>query len=47
VHTVSVPRPTEGGAGGRIGAPALRDQELLNWCVQLLTSLAGAPVPVG
>jgi transcription-repair coupling factor (superfamily II helicase) len=47
VHMVSVPRPTEGGAGGRIGAPALRDQELLNWCVQLLTSLAGAPVPVG
>ncbi|HEV3356209.1 MAG TPA: transcription-repair coupling factor [Pseudonocardiaceae bacterium] len=47
VHTVSVPRPTEGGAGGRIGAPALRDQELLSWCVQLLTSLAGSPALVG
>jgi transcription-repair coupling factor (superfamily II helicase) len=46
-HTVSVPRPTEGGAGGRIGAPALRDQELLSWCAQLLTSLAGSPALVG
>jgi transcription-repair coupling factor (superfamily II helicase) len=46
VHTVAVPRPTEGGAGGRIGAPALRDQELLNWCAQLLQSLAGSPALV-
>ncbi len=45
-NTVAVPRPTEGGAGGRIGAPALRDQELLNWCVQLLQSLAGSPALV-
>ncbi|HEX9338149.1 MAG TPA: transcription-repair coupling factor, partial [Pseudonocardiaceae bacterium] len=30
-NTVSVPRPTEGPAGGRIGAPPLRDRELLDW----------------
>jgi len=37
--TVSVPRPTEGPAGGRIGAPPLRDDELLQWCVKLVQSL--------
>jgi transcription-repair coupling factor (superfamily II helicase) len=42
--TVSVPRPTEGAAGGRMGAPQLRDQELLNWCANFLESLAGSPV---
>ncbi|MBQ6641438.1 MAG: transcription-repair coupling factor, partial [Saccharopolyspora sp.] len=43
VRTVSVPRPTEGAAGGRIGAPPLRDVALLEWCTQLLASLAGKP----
>jgi transcription-repair coupling factor (superfamily II helicase) len=42
--TVSVPRPTEGAAGGRMGAPLLRDQELLDWCASFLGSLAGTPV---
>jgi transcription-repair coupling factor (superfamily II helicase) len=46
-HTVSVPRPTEGPAGGRIGAPPLRDQELLNWCANLLESLVITPAKVG
>jgi transcription-repair coupling factor (superfamily II helicase) len=46
-HLVSVPRPTEGAAGGRIGAPQLRDTELLDWCANLLDSLAIAPAPVG
>ncbi|MGH3432803.1 MAG: TRCF domain-containing protein, partial [Thermocrispum sp.] len=39
--TVSVPRPTEGPAGGRIGAPPLRNDELLQWCAQVLKSLSG------
>ncbi|RKT52509.1 transcription-repair coupling factor [Saccharothrix australiensis] len=43
-RTVSVPRPTEGAAGGRMGAPQLRDQELLDWCARFLESLAGTPV---
>jgi transcription-repair coupling factor (superfamily II helicase) len=43
-HTVSLPRPTEGAAGGRMGAPELRDQELLDWCAGFLESLAGTPV---
>jgi transcription-repair coupling factor (superfamily II helicase) len=47
VRTVSVPRPTEGAAGGRIGAPPLRDEALLDWCTGLLESLAGRPAPVG
>ncbi|GGP59674.1 transcription-repair coupling factor [Saccharothrix coeruleofusca] len=42
--TVSVPRPTEGAAGGRMGAPQLRDQELLQWCAHFLESLSGTPV---
>ncbi|SFR27176.1 transcription-repair coupling factor [Lentzea waywayandensis] len=42
--TVTVPRPTEGAAGGRMGAPQLRDQELLNWCGAFLDSLVGTPV---
>ncbi|WP_438387029.1 transcription-repair coupling factor [Actinopolyspora saharensis] len=46
VRTVSVPRPTEGAAGGRIGAPQLRDEALLDWCGQLVESLAPAPEPV-
>ena len=44
---VTVPRPTEGPAGGRIGAPPLRDVELLEWCAKLLESLVIAPAPVG
>ncbi|MGW5055578.1 transcription-repair coupling factor [Actinokineospora sp. NPDC004072] len=45
--TVSVPRPTEGAAGGRIGAPVLRDRDLLDWCAKFLESLAATPAPVG
>jgi transcription-repair coupling factor (superfamily II helicase) len=44
---VTVPRPTEGAAGGRMGAPPLRDIELLEWCAKLLESLVIAPAPVG
>ncbi|MQA62689.1 MAG: transcription-repair coupling factor [Actinophytocola sp.] len=44
-NTVAVPRPTEGPAGGRIGAPPLRDNELLDWCGQFLRLMAQAPVP--
>lgn len=47
VRTVSVPRPTEGAAGGRIGAPPLRDEALLEWCTNLLESLARSPAAVG
>ncbi|SFT82619.1 transcription-repair coupling factor (superfamily II helicase) [Actinopolyspora lacussalsi subsp. righensis] len=47
VRTVSVARPTEGAAGGNIGAPQLRDEELLDWCGKLVESLAAAPVAAG
>jgi transcription-repair coupling factor (superfamily II helicase) len=40
---VSVPRPTEGAAGGRIGAPPLRDLALLDWCADFLESLVPSP----
>jgi transcription-repair coupling factor (superfamily II helicase) len=46
-NTVTVPRPTEGPGGGRMGAPALRDEELLNWCGKFLESLVITPAPVG
>ncbi len=46
-NTVSVPKPTEGPAGGRIGAPPLRDEALLEWCQKLLTNLTKEPAPVG
>ncbi len=36
---VSAPRPTEGAAGGRMGAPPLRDRALLAWCTDLLEAL--------
>jgi transcription-repair coupling factor (superfamily II helicase) len=36
---VSVPKPTEGPAGGRIGAAPLRDRALLAWCTDLLEAL--------
>ncbi|MFI5608719.1 transcription-repair coupling factor [Amycolatopsis sp. NPDC051903] len=42
-NTVSVPKPTEGPAGGRMGAPTLRDQELLDWCTRLLAQLTKTP----
>jgi len=46
-QVLSVPRPTEGPAGGRIGAGtslgALRDTALLDWCTKLLDDLAGQP----
>ncbi|HET6286154.1 MAG TPA: TRCF domain-containing protein, partial [Amycolatopsis sp.] len=45
-NTVSVAKPTEGPAGGRIGAPTLRDEELLDWCAKLLTNLMKSPAPV-
>ncbi|MFB9907204.1 transcription-repair coupling factor [Allokutzneria oryzae] len=47
VKTVSLPRPTEGAAGGRIGAPLLRDRELLDWCAKFLDSLSATPQPAG
>ncbi len=37
MQTISVPRPTEGA--GRIGAPPLRDRELLDWCTKLVTGV--------
>ncbi|HEX4720988.1 MAG TPA: transcription-repair coupling factor [Pseudonocardiaceae bacterium] len=46
-NTVSVPRPTEGPAGGRIGAPPLRDRELLDWAAKFLSTLVTVPAPVG
>jgi transcription-repair coupling factor (superfamily II helicase) len=46
-NTVSVPRPTEGPAGGRLGAPPLRDRELLDWAAKFLESLVGVPAAVG
>ncbi|MBV9141404.1 MAG: transcription-repair coupling factor [Pseudonocardiales bacterium] len=36
-QTLSVPRPSEGSGG--IGAPPLRDRELLEWCTNLVTSV--------
>ncbi|MCP2253221.1 transcription-repair coupling factor (superfamily II helicase) [Prauserella aidingensis] len=45
-HTVSVPKPTEGPAGGRMGAPPLRDEALLDWCSNLLTSMTQQPAAV-
>ncbi|WP_026360789.1 transcription-repair coupling factor [Amycolatopsis nigrescens] len=45
--TVSVPKPTEGPAGGRMGAPPLRDEELLDWCTKLLGQLTKQPAAVG
>ncbi|MFD2399057.1 transcription-repair coupling factor [Prauserella oleivorans] len=46
-HTVSVPKPTEGPAGGRIGAPPLRDEALLDWCTNLLTAMTKQPAAAG
>ena len=36
VSTLSVPRPTEGA--DRVGAPPLRDRDLLTWCTHLVTT---------
>ncbi|MGH3795434.1 MAG: transcription-repair coupling factor [Pseudonocardiaceae bacterium] len=41
VKTLSVPHPTEGS--DRIGAPPLRDRELLDWCTSLVTGVLGPP----
>jgi transcription-repair coupling factor (superfamily II helicase) len=41
VKNLSVPRPTEGSGG--IGAPPLRDRDLLNWCTTLVTTVLGPP----
>jgi transcription-repair coupling factor (superfamily II helicase) len=40
VTTLSVPRPSEGSGG--IGAPPLRDRELLDWCTTFVTSVLGS-----
>ncbi len=45
MQTISVPRPTEGA--GRIGAPPLRDRELLDWCTKLVTGVLGQPATTG
>lgn len=45
-NTVSVPKPTEGPAGGRMGAAPLRDDALLDWCGEVLTSLTKQPAAV-
>src|SRR5699024_6882215 len=45
--TVSVPKPTQGAAGGRMGAPPLRDEALLDWCGNLVRSLTTEPAPAG
>ena len=44
-NTVSLPKPTEGPAGGRMGTPPLRDEALLDWCTKLLGNLTKAPAP--
>ncbi|MBC6450289.1 transcription-repair coupling factor [Actinokineospora xionganensis] len=44
--TITIPRPTEGAAGGRMGAPVLRDRDLLDWCAKFLESLAQTPAVV-
>jgi transcription-repair coupling factor (superfamily II helicase) len=41
VTTLSVPLPSSSGG---IGAPPLRDRELLEWCTTLVTSVLG---PIG
>jgi len=48
--TVVVPRPASGaaGGGGRMGAPPMRDTELLDWCARLISDLVTRPsVPAG
>ncbi|RRO15489.1 transcription-repair coupling factor [Saccharopolyspora rhizosphaerae] len=45
MRTVSLPRPTEGAAGGRMGAPPLRDDALLDWCTDFLETLTTTPAP--
>ncbi len=44
-QTLSVPRPSEGSGG--IGAPPLRDRELLDWCTNLVTAMLGPRVVKG
>jgi len=41
-----VPRPASGAAGGggpRLGAPPMRDTELLDWCAKLIADLLTRP----
>ncbi len=38
-QTLMVPRPSEGSGG--VGAPPLRDRELLDWCTRLVTAVLG------
>ncbi|MGH3912236.1 MAG: TRCF domain-containing protein, partial [Pseudonocardiaceae bacterium] len=42
LQTLSVPRPTEGA--DRVGAPPLRDRELLDWCTRLVTGIFDSPL---
>jgi transcription-repair coupling factor (superfamily II helicase) len=41
--TIVVPRPSSGADSGgqRMGAPPMRDMELLDWCLKLLTDVIG------
>jgi transcription-repair coupling factor (superfamily II helicase) len=41
-QTLTVPRPSEGSGG--IGAPLLRDRDLLDWCTALVTAVLTPPV---
>jgi transcription-repair coupling factor (superfamily II helicase) len=43
VHLLSVPRPTENS--DRLGAPPLRDRDLLDWLSTLVTQVLGEPAP--
>ncbi|GAA5123969.1 transcription-repair coupling factor [Haloechinothrix salitolerans] len=43
-NTVAVPRPTEGAAGGRMGAPPLINKDLLDWCTRFVESMSPAAV---
>jgi transcription-repair coupling factor (superfamily II helicase) len=46
---VPVPRATPGGRPGAaaLGAPPLRDQQLLAWCAELVEAVFGDPAPAG
>ncbi|MGE5133710.1 MAG: transcription-repair coupling factor, partial [Gemmatimonadota bacterium] len=46
---VPVPRASSGGRPGAaaLGAPPLRDQQLLAWCAELVEAVFGDPAPAG
>jgi transcription-repair coupling factor (superfamily II helicase) len=46
-RTILVPRPAAGSSSGgaRMGAAPMRDTELLDWCVTLLSDVTGTPAP--